>query len=395
MGGRGLGAIVLAAGFTTFGPLPVFFLGSLAVLVRDDLEFSEARLGATVAVFFAFAALAAAPAGRFSDRIGARSALRVGLCATVVALTSMAFVTRWWQFPLALAVAGLGHAVLQVGSNLLLTNDVPPGNQGLAFGIKQSAIPAATLTAGASVPLIGTQFGWRWTYAVAAVVAAVVLVLQWRGGGPRARPRPRPALPPPHPDAFTRRELLMLAVAVALGAAAANTLASFLVAYAVQTGMPVGRAGILLAAASALGLVARVLMGRLADTLGSTDLAWVALLLAAGGAAFAVLPVADGDAPLLWVAGSVAFAGGWGWPGLVTFIVAKKNAHAPASATGLTQTGVFAGAVAGPLLFGLTVAAASYPVAWRGAAVAQFLGAGLLLVVRGRRRARLATGSDA
>ena len=361
------------------------------MLVRDDLGFSEARLGAAVAVFFAFASIAAAPAGWFSDRVGARSALRVGLGATVVALTSMVFVTSWWQLPLVLAVAGLGHAVLQVGSNLLLANDVPPGIQGLAFGIKQSAIPAATLTAGASVPLIGTQFGWRWTYAAAAVVAAVVLAVQGHGGRPAVRGRPRPALPPPRGDAFTRRELLLLAVAVALGAAAANTLASFLVAYAVQDGMPVGRAGILLASASALGLAARVLLGWLADTRGSADLGWVALLLAAGGVAFAVLPVAGNDTPLLWVAGSVAFAGGWGWPGLLTFIVARGNAHAPASATGLTQAGVFAGAVAGPLLFGLTVSSASYPVAWRGAAVAQLLGAVLLLVVRRNRRARLVT----
>lgn len=362
------------------------------MLVRRDLGFSEARLGATIAVFFAFAALAAAPAGRLSDRIGARPALRVGLAVAVVALASMAFVTEWWQLPIVLAVAGIGHAILQMGSNLLLANDVAPTIQGLAFGIKQSAVPAATLIAGASVPIIGTQLGWRWVYALAAVVAVVVLALQGRSRGRRPIARATTARParPALAGAFTHRELLALAVASGLAAGAANTLPSFLVAYAVHAGLPVGRAGALLAVASAVGLAARVVVGRVADLRGTSDLGWVAVLLVIGGASFAALPLGDGGASLLWVAGALAFAGGWGWPGLLTFIVARQNAHAPASATGLTQSGVFAGAVAGPLLFGLTVTSATYTAAWRGAAVAQFLGAGLLLAVRTAQRARLA-----
>lgn len=372
-----------------FGPLPAFFLGALAVLIREDLGFSEARLGATVAVFFGFAALAAAPSGRLSDRVGARPALRLGLAATVIALTWMALATSWWQLPAALAIAGFGHAALQVASNLLLSNDVAPDIQGLAFGIKQSAIPAATLVAGASVPIIGTQFGWRWTYGVAAIVAAIVLLLQGRRRGTGARlPSERPVLPAPHADAFTRGELIGLAVAAGLGAGAANTLASFLVAYAVRSGMPVGQAGVLLATASAMGLTTRIVIGWLADTRAASDIGWVAGLLAVGGLSFAALPLAtDGDL-VIWVGGSLAFSAGWGWPGLFTFIVARQNAHEPASATGLTQAGVFFGAVAGPLLFGLSVSSLSYTTAWRGAAAAQLLGAVLLLVVRAGRRSR-------
>ena len=372
-----------------FGPLPVFFLGALAVLIREDLGFSEAKLGATVAVFFAFAALGAAASGRLADRIGARRALRIGLAATLVALIALAFATSWWQLPAALAVAGVGHAVLQVASNLLLAHDVSPQIQGVAFGIKQSAIPAATLTAGASVPIIGTQLGWRWTYGIAAIVAALVLVLhgRWRGRAGR-RLVQRPLLPPAHAQAFTRPELLALSVGVGLGAAASNTLAAFLVAYAVESGMGVGRAGLLLAAASAIGLLTRIVIGWLADSRGATDLAWVATMLAVGGLSFAALPVATGDTLLIWAAAAVAFAAGWGWPGLLTFIVARRNAHEPASATGLTQVGVFIGAVIGPLMFGLTVSAFSYATAWRGAAAAQLLGALLLFVVRGLRRQR-------
>lgn len=390
--GTGLRSVFLAAGITTFGPLPAFFFGGLAVLIRDEFGFSEARLGAMVAVFFALGAMGSAPAGRLADRVGARRALRAGLGATFVALALTPLARTWWQLTLALAVAGLGHAVLQVGANLLLSTNVPARIQGLAFGIKQSAIPLATLTAGAAVPAIGTRYGWRWAYVGAAAAAGLVLAAQ--SVRRRAATATRAARPTPtaSPAAFPRRDLLVLAVAVGFGAGSANALAAFLVTYASEAGMPVDRAGILLATVSAVGLATRVGVGGLADWRRSADLVGVAVLLVAGSIGFATMPVVDPGTWTLWAAATVAFAGGWGWPGLLTFIVARTNAHAPAAATGVTQAGIFAGAVAGPVLFGLAASALSYQVAWRGAAVAQLVGALLVLAVR---RARPGTADEA
>lgn len=362
-------------------------LGGFAVLIRDELQFSEAALGVAVATFFAAAAGGSAPAGRLADRIGARHALQLGLGAAAAALLAMTVATSWWQLTAALAVAGAGHAVLQVGSNLLLANDVPATMQGLAFGIKQSAVPLATLLAGVAVPVIGTQFGWRAAYGGAAAAALAILAINRR-----LRRRPSSARPPRPGNSgaapFTRPELRALALAVAFGAASANALAAFLVEYAVSIGVPVGRAGVLLATASALGLVARIVIGRIADLHPSADLIAVAGLLTAGTVAFAALPAAGSGSALLWAGAAVGFAGGWGWPGLFTFIVARQNSTEPATATGVTQTGIFAGAVAGPLLFGLAVSASSYQLAWHGAAVAQLTGAVLVLVARRRWRRR-------
>lgn len=378
----GLSSVLLAAGITTFGPLPAFFLGGLAVLIRAEFGFSETRLGAMVAVFFAFGAMGSAPAGRLADRIGAHRALRSGLGATFAALALTPLARTWWQLALALAVAGLGHAVLQVGANLLLSIDVPARMQGLAFGIKQSAIPLATLTAGAAVPAIGTRYGWRWAYVGAAAAAGLVLAVQSVRRLPTVATRTARPSSVASAAAFPRRDLLVLAVAVGFGAGSANALAAFLVTYASETGMPVGRAGILLATVSAIGLATRVGVGGLADWRRSVDLAGVAALLVAGSIGFAAMPAVDPGTWTLWVAATVAFAGGWGWPGLLTFIVARTNAHAPAAATGVTQAGIFAGAVAGPVLFGLSASAFSYEAAWRGAAVAQLVGALLILAVR-------------
>ncbi|WP_342778784.1 MFS transporter [Phytoactinopolyspora halophila] len=389
--GRGLRSIFLATGITVFGPLPAFLLGGLAVLIREELQFSEARLGIAVAVFFALAAIGAAPAGHLADRVGARRVLRLGLAAAVLALVTMTVAGTWAQLTVALALAGAGHATLQVGSNLLLASDVPARIQGLAFGIKQSAIPLATLTAGMAVPLVGTQWGWRWAYGGAAVIAALVLMMQGRLRSKSGRAGPRRRAPAP-PAPFTRRQLLALAVAVAFGAGAANAFGAFLVEYAVHTGMSAGVAGTLLTTVSALGLGARVVIGWLSDLRPSIDLVTVAGLLTAGGAAFAAFPLAGSGSPALWVAASVAFVGGWGWPGLMTYIVARANSDAPATATGVAQAGVFAGAVAGPLLFGLAVSAVSYQLAWIGAAASQLVGAVLIVAVRQSHRRAVPAG---
>jgi predicted MFS family arabinose efflux permease len=65
------------------------------------------------------------------------------------------------------------------------------------------------------------------------------------------------------------------------------------------------------------------------------------------------------------VAGAfVAFALGWGWPGLFNLAVVDLNRNAPGAATGVTQTGIYVGAAGGPAAFGVVSAEAGYSAAW-------------------------------
>lgn len=383
--------MLLAAGFTTFGPMAVFFLGALAVLVRAELGFSEAQLGITVATFFAAATLSAALVGPMTERLGGRASLRLALTVATVALASLTLVRSWWQLTAMLAVAGLAHAVLQVGANLLLADQIPLARKGLAFGIKQSSIPMSTFIAGAAVPIVGAQFGWRWAYAGAAGLALLALATQWRTPRRRRGNTLEPPLSRPAMDTgYSRRQLWVLAFAAGFGAASVNALAAFLVEFAVSTGVELSVAGALLSTVSAIGIAARIGLGHWADVRGPVHLRAVAILLFTGGTAFAVLPFATTSAMVLWLGSLFAFVAGWGWPGLFTFVVARENAAAPATATGLTQAGIFAGAVAGPLLFGITVSALSYTVAWRAAAVSQVVAALLITSVQVTRARALA-----
>ena len=48
----------------------------------------------------------------------------------------------------------------------------------------------------------------------------------------------------------------------------------------------------------------------------------------------------------------VAFTLGWGWPGLFNLAVVDSNRETPGSASGVSQTGIYAGAAFGPAAFG-------------------------------------------
>lgn len=370
--------ILLAVAVATCGVLPAFLTGGLAVQVRDELGFGSAFLGLAVAAFFASSALCSVLAGRVVERVGYHGGMRLATAISATALLAVAvFAGSWNALVGCLVFGGFGNSVAHPAANLSLAREVPPGRQGLSFGIKQSAIPAATLLAGAAVPTVAVTVGWRWAYVGAAVLALCVAVVVPRGGsavsGRTKRGRGSG-------DVRTA-PMVVLALGLGLGSAAATPLGGFVVESAVAAGIRVESAGILLAVGSAAGIGVRVLFGHLADGMAGGRLRLVAAMLAVGTIGFGLLAV---GAPSAIVAGTViAYVAGWGWPGIFNFAVVKTNLEAPAAATGITQTGASTGAAAGPLIFGVVVALSSYGAAWMTSAALAV--AALTAVLVGRR----------
>jgi MFS family permease len=360
------GPVLRAVAATTVGVCPVFLTGGMAVQIRADLGFSIAALGLATSVFFALSALSSAPLGRAVDRVGSRLAMRVAALLSAGSLAGVALLARDWRALVgALAVAGVANSMAQLAANRLVAGAVPVGHQGLAFGAKQAAIPTATLLAGLAAPLVALTVGWRVAFAGAAVAAAVVAVVVPK--------RARPAEPVEGPiragaERTAPGTLLVLAVGMTLGSAAAVPLGSFLVEGAVAVGIAPGRAGLLLAACSLVGIGVRLGTGWLVDRRARGTLQAVASLLGLGAGGFVLLALADSAWPLA-LGAFLALGAGWSWPGLFNFAVVNENRSRPAAATGVTQTGASLGSAVGPLLFGLVVAQNSYSVAWAMSAV--------------------------
>jgi predicted MFS family arabinose efflux permease len=266
-----------------------------------------------------------------------------------------------------LAAAGVSNAVTQPAINLFMADQVRLERQGLAFGIKQAAIPAAVLVSGLALPLLALPLGWRPTFAVCAAGALAVAVAVRRSAPSFALAPPR--APAPRPS----RALVVTAVGAALASAGPNSLGAYLVASAVDVGIAEGVAGLLAAAGSAASLLARVALGERADRRRDYGFAAVVALLAAGSGGFALL--AAGEAAPFVVGVFVAFTLGWGWPGLFNLAVVDLNRDAPGAATGVTQTGIYVGAAAGPAAYGVVSAELGYSAAWAASGALCVLGA--------------------
>lgn len=373
--------VASALGIATTGVFSVFLVGALAVQMSREFGYGTAGIGASIAAFYTASTLSSLALGRWADHLGAGRAILLGGSGCVAALTTMAaFSHSLFSVMTILLVAGVANALAQPSVNLFLARRTPAARQGTAFGLKQAAIPLATFLGGISVPALALTVGWRWVFVAAAAAGVVGLLLVPRGEPVLPAPEPsRMSTPGPGPVDWS--PLLRLTMLALLGQTGASALGSFLVATAVDVGLGEGSAGLVLAVASLLGISSRVFFGWLTDRGARSDLRLIAILLAAGavGAAILAIPVAAAV-----VVGSIlAFAAGWGWPGLFNHIVVRRYAQAPATATSATQMGVYVGNGVGPLLFGV-VAARSFTIAW--AVSAALLGAAAVLAATGIRR---------
>ena len=349
---------------------PVFLVGGLAVQIGADFPLSPAQLGLVVAAYFGVSALASVPAGALVERHGPARAGRCGIALTAASMLAVAAGAHSAvSLTLLVAAGAAGNALGQLAGNATLAQRVPARHHGLSFGLKQAAVPACTLLAGAAVPAVAVTVGWRPAFVVAAVLAGATLALPAGGAAAARTPFVRP-----------RGPLLLVGAAALLGAAGANALGAFLVSSAVAGGVAPGRAGLSLSLGSAVCVAARVAGGRQADRRPAGQGAVVAALLG-GGAAGMLLLALPGDAALL--AGSLlAFGLGWSWPGLLNFAVARRHPRAPAAATSITLMGAQAGACLGPLGLGVVATVAGYPAMWMIAAAVMATAAALTLAGR-------------
>jgi MFS family permease len=361
----------------TVTALPKFLVGALAVLIRDELHLSETQLGTAVSLVVTVAAITSVHGGRIVQRISAHRAIPLIAIVSGTAMLGIATLTTTYGHLLGwLALVGGANALTHPTSAMAIAGDVPPGRQGLAFGINTSAPPAASMLAGITVPTIGLTVGWRWAYVAAAVCALAIIAVAPRRGADRD------VAPIRETDAGTRTAvLLVLTVGMGFATAAAGALGAFHVTSAVHNGAAVGTAGLWFAIGGLSSIGARICCGWLADRRQARHLAVAGALMATGSLGFALLAHAR-EPSLMVLATILAFAAGWGWPGLFQLTITRLNPDTPAAATGIAQTGAFIGAAIGPLAFGALVEHGSYALAWQAGAGALIVAAVLMQVGR-------------
>lgn len=355
------GAVALGGTATVAALLPGFLIGGLAVQITEDLAFGAAGIGLAVAAYRASGAAAAPYLGRLADRLGVTRSLYVSSAIAIVAAVGLAATAVGLYSLMAwLAFAACANALAQPSSNRLIVRQVRPDRRGLAFGLKQSAPPAASMLAGLSVPAVALTIGWRWAFALGAVLAVGVII------GTSRRPPPPPGsrgpVTPPKPLREDRRILLVLAASFGCATAASSPVAAFYVTAAVQAGSAPRTAGFVLAAASLTAILVRIVSGAACDRIDSGHLRLCAGLVAVGGLGLGLL--ATGHPTAMTIGALVALGGGWGFNGVFWFTMMRAFPDAPGTVTGVLHPGGLLGATVAPITFGLLAERVGFQLSW-------------------------------
>jgi MFS family permease len=359
----------------------VFLAGAGFLQIGRELGFGPAWLGVLTASFFLAASVSSTPLGRVVERVGWQRAMRINAVASASISLAIAVTARHTMVLVVLLVAaGAVYGFANPAANLALAQHIEPRKRAFAFGLKHAGIPASTLVAGLAVPVVILSVGWRFAYVVAAALALLVAAIVPGGDlstGPRFEPDHRRAVAP-----MSNRLLVMLAASSSLASWGAIALGTYMVGSAVDAGLSEANAGWLLFAGSLTTIASRLVIGALTDRFGGRGFAGFAALTAAGALLFGAMSTAAGAA--FAVLALLAYATGWGWPGLMTFSVVNANAGSAASSSAIAQAGVFIGAGVGPIVIGVIVAAGSYQLGWAAVAVASAV-ASLIVFGVGRR----------
>lgn len=367
-------ALLAAVSVNLVGVLPLFLTGALSVQIGRDFGLDAAGLGVVLAGFALVSVLFSAPLGARVGQLGITLSLRTSAVIAGVALVACGLAPGRWWLAAAVAAGGLANALGQTSSNALIAARVPSERFGLAYAIKQSAIPLAILLGGLAVPAIALTLHWRAAYLLAAVGSVAAALLVPTSVQPVAGRAERPLA------ARERGPVWLLSLGLVAAVVAATSIGAHAASAAVALGFSEATAGLLLAAGGLAGLAVRIAAGIRADRVSGGALTAAATLVVAGAVGWALM--ASG-APVLFVVGLMAAnAFGWGWPGLIHLAVARGFPEATAAASGVTQTGVAFGLFVGPVVIGVIAVQAGWSWAWAAASLAALTGAGIILLAR-------------
>jgi MFS family permease len=328
-------AVVAGTALVASAALPGFLTASLAPRIGREFPFGESALGFAIAVFYVICTVASSLAGGWIERIGTARALRLaGAISAVCSIAVALLVHSEIALVAVLVVAGVGNALGGPAVSALLRREIPAERHGVALGAMQSGAPLAAVLAGLALPGVAIPLGWRWAFVLAAALAVVSAAVASRGGDgqPSTAPAERDRSPGPRTGARFARTIAASAV---LASTTSMGIVSFLVVYAVHSGMSEREAGLLLAGASVVAMGSRIGLGVVADRGRRDPLVLTAGMLFVSSAAALVLIV--GTPPAIAAGALLALGVGWGWAGPMTLAVVRRSPESAAWAVGVMR----------------------------------------------------------
>lgn len=357
------------------GPFLNYALSTLAPLIVEELDLTRTEFGSLAFVAFGVAAASAWFVGRLVDRLGPLRILSAMFATAGAACLIAGLATSLAWLWCAVAVSGLAQAVSNPVTNRLISSHISGGRRGVLLGVKQSGVQMIQAVVGLSLPGLAILAGWRASIMLGAILmpfgffAGKFLVPQ----APEAPLRRSASSHTPVTTLTLRLALYMLITGIAVQATIA-----YLPLYAYErVGFSSSLAGFAAGAAGVIGMISRIVWGRVAELL---DLGRGALIFLAGGSALSSLAFMLASrlgGVLLWI-GIVVFSSTSLAISVVVMFVLISNSgpRNTGQASGIVVVGLYLGFMVGPIAFGYIVDVFdSYDYAWLLLGASSVLGA--------------------
>jgi MFS family permease len=358
------GVISLATIVTVYGTLPLYLVGALAPKMAQDFTLSTTTLGLALSGYWVSASLGSLVSGPLSRRFDDRTLLVSSVAIIALGLVGIGLLatSQWWLVAMTVFV-GIANGTAHPPANAVLQNRLPRNLQGFGFGLKQGAVPLASVVAGFSVPLVGAFLNWRLVFILAAVATLPLLVSlqklreQTESVQLRVVTSRQGSL-----TALQRRRVRILAGVPLFGAGAMSASATLVTTAADGNDWSLPVVGSMLAVASIVAAAVRILLGVFIDRRGQIPRLGVIVMTASSVVGLALMTQS-----VLWlfIVGILISTGpGWGWPGILHQRAAEMTEPLVAQATGILQTAVGVSSAVAPVVAGVLLGSWGQGVTW-------------------------------
>jgi MFS family permease len=158
----------------------VFTLGNSSdaflILRAQDVGVATTLIPLVYAQFNLVSALAAIPAGRLADRVGRRRVIAAGSAVYAIAYLGFAVAHAAWMIWALYALYGLFYALTEGSAKALVSELVPDGTRGTAYGLYNAAVGLMALPASVIAGVLWTHLGPSAPFAFGAGMAALALI---------------------------------------------------------------------------------------------------------------------------------------------------------------------------------------------------------------------------
>jgi len=153
--------------------------------VKDELGFSDTRIGILGTIFIVMSFVATIPAGYMADRLRRTRVIAVVMASWGVISALNAGVRNFWQFLAVRAALGVGETIDNPASASLMADYYPAKIRGRAYAYQRAAPTLGTAIGIGLGGAVGGALGWRTAFLVVGIPGSLLALAVWRMHEPR------------------------------------------------------------------------------------------------------------------------------------------------------------------------------------------------------------------